>query len=239
MELKHEKYTLRHEIKYFINQSVYYTLRERFRYLLDLDENTESDDGYLISSLYFDDMYHSARKEKIDGTRFRKKFRIRIYDRSDEVIKLECKIKFDSFISKVSATLSREEYDMILDDDYDFLATRPEDVCKELCALHHTRLLKPVTIVEYMREAYVFEAGNVRITFDKNISASISEVDMFSESLILSEILPTNLMVLEVKYDDFIPTVILDLLQIGMTNKSAISKYLLCRNKNIGVTQNG
>ena len=231
--MRYEGYKLRHEYKYYINESVYYTLRERFRYLLPMDENTVDEEGYLISSLYFDDMYQTARHEKLDGNRFRKKFRIRVYERSDALIKLECKIKFDNYISKISATLTREEYDMILNDDYDFLASRTETVCKELFGLHQTKLLSPVTIVEYRREAYVAEEGNVRITFDKNISASLLGLDMFSEELILSEILPTGVMVMEVKYDDYIPKAVLNLLQIGMTEKCAISKYVMCRKKNV------
>jgi len=237
--LRYEDHKLRHEFKYYINESVYYTLRERFRYLLKMDENTVHEDGYLISSLYFDDIYHSAMNEKINGTRFRKKFRIRVYDRSDKLIKLECKIKFDSMISKESATLTREEYDKILQGEYGFLALRKESVCKELYGLHQTRLLTPVTIVEYLREAYVAEEGNVRITFDKNITSSIFGLDMFGEDLAFSEILSPGLMVLEVKYDDFIPKSVLGLLQIAMTQKCAISKYVLCRNKNARVRHNG
>jgi len=239
IELRYEGHKLRHEYKYYINESVYYTLRERFRYVLKMDENTKNEEGYLISSLYFDDINHSAMREKIDGSRFRKKFRIRIYDRSDSLIKLECKAKYDSLISKESATLTRQEYDRILNDDYDFLAQREERVCKELLGYHHTKLLSPVSVVEYVREAYVAEEGNVRITFDKNISTSIFGLDMFDEELALSEILPPGIMVLEVKYDDFIPKAVLGLLQIAMTEKCAISKYVLCRNKNARVRYNG
>ena len=96
-----------------------------------------------------------------------------------------------------------------------------------------------VTIVEYMREAYVAYAGNVRITFDKNITASIFGLDMFGEDLALSEILPPGVMVLEVNYDDFILESVLALLQIAMTQKCAISKYVMCRNKNVRVRHNG
>lgn len=229
---------LRHELKYYINESVYYTLRERFRYLMKKDENTKHEDGYLISSLYFDDMHHSGMKEKIDGTRFRKKFRIRSYDHNDSLIKLECKIKFDSLISKDSANLTRSEYDSILQGDYGFLAQRSETVCKELFGYNLTKLMAPVNIVEYQREAFVYEEGNVRITFDKNISTSIFGLDMFDEDTIFSNILPPGVMVLEVKFDDFIPKSVLAILQIGMTEKCAISKYVLCRTKNVRVRFN-
>lgn len=233
--MQYEGHKLRHELKYYISQSVYYTLREHFRYFMQKDENTVNEEGYLISSLYFDDVYQSALEDKISGTRFRKKYRIRIYDRKDTVINLECKIKFDSFISKESARLTRAEYDKILQNDYDFLIERPEIICHEVYALNKMKLLRPVTVVEYMREAYVAEFGNVRITFDKNISTSVFGIDMFGDELTLSEIFPPDVMVLEVKYDDYIPKYILDLLQTDQTQKCAISKYVMCRNKNLRV----
>ncbi len=226
---------LRHELKYYINLSTYYELRGHIKYFMQKDENTINEDGYLISSLYFDDVFQSALEEKINGTRFRKKYRIRVYEKGDQLINLECKIKYDSFISKVSARLTREQYDKILRGDYEFLADRPEIICKEVYALNRTRLLKPVTVVEYTREAYVAPQGNVRVTFDKNISASVFGIDMFDSELVLAGILPENIMVLEVKYDDFIPTFILNLLQTNQARKCAISKYVMCRNKNLRV----
>lgn len=233
--MEYEGHKLRHEFKYYINQSSYHALKERLRYVVHPDENMVNEDGYLISSLYFDDVFHSALEDKISGTRFRKKYRIRIYEHSDTVIKLECKIKFDSFIAKESAKLTRAEYDKILQDNYDFLLSRKEAICRELYALHQTKLLRPVTVVDYLREAYVAEQGNVRITFDKNIAASVFGLDMFGSDLIMSEILPQGVMVLEVKYDDFIPKYILKLLQTDQAQKCAVSKYVMCRNRNMRV----
>ncbi len=233
--MEYEGHKLRHEFKYYINQNSYHILKERFRYIMSPDENMVQEDGYLISSLYFDDVFHSALEDKISGTRFRKKYRIRIYEHSDVIIKLECKIKYDSFIAKESAKLTRAEYNKILQDDYGFLLSRKETICRELYALHQTKLLRPVTVVEYLREAYVAEQGNVRITFDKNIAASVFGLDMFDSDLIMSEILPSGIMVLEVKYDDFIPKYILKLLQTDQAQKCAASKYVMCRNRNMRV----
>lgn len=233
--MKYEGHNLRHEFKYYINYGVYLNLRERFRHVLNRDENMVKDEGYLISSLYFDDVFHSALDDKISGTRFRKKYRIRAYERSDALIKLECKIKYDSFIAKESAKLTREEYDSILSDDYDFLLDRKETVCRELYAGNHTKLLRPATIVEYLREAYVAKDGNVRITFDKDISASIFGYDMFSQETVMNPVLPHGIMVLEVKYDDFIPKFILKLIQTSGAQKCAVSKYVMCRCRNMRV----
>lgn len=227
----YQGHKLRHEFKYYINYGTYQILRSRCKDFILTDANMVKEEGYLISSLYFDDVYNSAMEEKIAGTRFRKKFRIRIYERSDTVIKLECKMKYDSFIAKESASLTREEYNLILAGNYEFLLEKKEELCKELYILHRTCLLRPIVVVEYLREAYVLKEGNVRITFDKNISASYDKLDMFSERCAVTEILPEGIMVLEVKYDDYLPTYVMQFLQIGESEKCAVSKYVMCRKK--------
>ena len=220
---------IRHEQKYFINKNVYDTLRLRLPYVTERDANMKNEDGYLISSLYFDDMYGSAWEQKKAGIRFRKKFRLRCYDRQDSYIRLECKQKYDAYIAKSGAVISRQDYDRILGGDYAFLAERKEEVCHQLFAYHMTRRLKPVVNVEYLREAYVLPQGNVRITFDKEISASVGDFDMFSERFATCRMLPEDICVLEVKFDDFIPNHVLSILKTAMTDHCAVSKYVMCR----------
>ncbi len=227
----YEGHKLRHELKYYINESVYQTLRNRLKVVIEPDPNMKNPEGYIISSLYFDDIYNSALEEKQNGIRFRKKFRMRSYNHSDSLIKLECKRKYDQYISKTSAAFTREEYDAILAGKYDFLAKRNETVCKELFAYHHTLLMKPVVTVEYLREAYILPQGNVRITFDKEISSSVNNFDMFSEEYSTRNVLEPGVIVLEVKFDDFIPTFVQQSLKTAMTEKCAISKYVMCRNE--------
>ena len=65
--------------------------------------------GYMIRSLYFDDCYECAYEEKLAGVEARSKYRIRIYNYSDSIIKLECKHKEGQYIHKTSATLTRAE----------------------------------------------------------------------------------------------------------------------------------
>lgn len=231
IKMQYEGHTLRHELKYYINNSVYYTLRSRLKTVIGPDPNMKQEDGYLISSIYFDDMYHSAMEEKLAGARFRKKFRIRSYEREDGFIRLECKSKFDDYISKTSASLTRGEYDSIMRGDYDFLLKRKEKVCQELFCYNRVHRLMPVVVVEYLREAYICEAGNIRITFDKDISSSLVTLDMYQPEFATSRVLPEGQMVLEVKYDDYLPQHIQSMLRTAMTNKCAISKYVMCRDK--------
>lgn len=227
--MQYEGHTLRHEYKYYINYDVYYVLRDRLKKVIQMDENMPDENGYLISSIYFDDMYHSAVEEKIAGTRFRKKFRIRSYELDNRLIRLECKSKYNEYISKIGAKLSLAEYNQIMQGDYTCLIKRKEQVCQELFCYNREKLLKPVVVVEYRREAYVSPLGNVRITFDKDISASTQTLDIFSENYHTKKVLPDDIMVLEVKYDDYLPVHIKNILQTACTDRCAISKYVMCR----------
>jgi hypothetical protein len=235
--MKYKGQTLRHEFKYYINLKTYQILKARLSQLTQRDENTVRDEGYLISSLYFDDYRNSALNEKIDGDRSRKKFRIRVYERDPGIIKLESKAKLDSWTIKESTYLSRAEYQDILEERYDFLILREEALCRELYALTKTRLLKPKVIVEYEREAYVVKEGNVRLTFDKQLRSSINGLDIFDPKVIYSAALDDGVMVFEVKYDDFIPKHIRALINESSMQRYAVSKYVICKKRRERVIQ--
>ncbi len=235
--MDHQGRTLRHEYKFFLTEQTYHRLRARLHPVLSPDEHMHRDDGYVVSSLYFDDLHHTAKREKIDGVRFREKFRIRTYEHNDAVIKLESKAKYDDLTAKTSTRLSRADYDRILQDDDDFLLQRDEVFCRQFYGLRKIKLLRPATIVEYTREAYLTEAGNVRITFDKAIAASLQGQDLFAPDLVLSPVLPPGILVMEVKFDDFLPRMVHQLIADQGLQRFAISKFVLCQNRRERVRQ--
>lgn len=98
----------------------------------------------------------------------------------------------------------------------------------DLFCAHKTRLMRPKIIVDYLREAYFLDEGNVRITFDKQLQAGTHSVDMFDPNLILTTILPKNILIMEVKYDDFLPAFVRRILKGQPKDHCAISKFLLC-----------
>ncbi|MCI8726522.1 MAG: polyphosphate polymerase domain-containing protein [Hungatella sp.] len=224
--MKYSGHVLRHEIKYYINEKHYFNLCRRLKVITKQDSNAKKD-GYLVSSVYFDDPCRSALEEKKAGAEFRKKYRLRCYNREDKLIRLECKKKYGDFIAKESAEISRREYDLLLKGEYDFLLEK-DKTCRELYLAHHIRLLKPILSVEYFREAYIFEIGNVRITFDKNISFSVSDYDVFSEYYSVCQALEQGIMVMEVKFDELLPDVILQVISTVAADRCAISKYVMC-----------
>ena len=93
-------------------------------------------------------------------------------------------------------------------------------------------LLEPKVVVEYERTPYVYEAGNVRITFDRNISSAPS-AGFLDGSGIRRSIMQQNMHVLEVKYDEVLPHAILDVVTGGQQfSRTSFSKYALCREYN-------
>lgn len=222
----------RHEIKYRINGGTYHILRQRFRAVMQPDLHAKNG-MYRVTSLYFDDAYRTAYRDKVNGALRRKKYRIRTYDLSPDVIHLEEKVKHDNVGYKKSITLTRDRYERILAGDYTFLADEKYagTAGGDMFASHSAAYLTPAVIVDYIREPFVCKAGNVRVTFDMKIAACVNGYDMFAAGNIYENVMPDNDIVLEVKYDNYIPTQILQLLTDISTVQESVSKYILCSNK--------
>lgn len=220
---------LRHECKYYIHPHEYLALRSRMLPLLALDPNSRGQEGYNIRSLYFDDPLNFALTDKADGIFGREKFRIRIYNGSDATIKLERKSKFGDYVCKEAARLSRADYDRILNGDCSSLQQSSIPVAKDFYRAITHRGFRPTAIVDYTREAYIYDYEDVRITFDKKLSAAINTLDLFSGGLALTEALEAERSILEIKFNRFLPEPIRLLTRMYAHNRSAISKYQICR----------
>lgn len=220
---------LRHELKFYINISEYEILREKLKNVLKQDKNSVDDEGYHIRSLYFDNAFDSDLYEKNYGIYKRKKFRIRIYNRSDQTIKLEKKSRYGEMVSKESISISKQEYERLLDWDYDFLRERNDSLAKDFYLYITSQYMSPKIIVDYIREAYIEDVEEVRITFDKCLSAGINSYDIFEKDIVTVEAIDFPLMIMEVKFNSYLPDYIRDILQLDSHHRSAISKYVICR----------
>ena len=101
---------LRHELKFFINEMQYQVLSRQLDRVLWRDPNGDVNNEYHIRSLYFDTIFNDAYFDKMDGDQNRDKYRIRIYNMRDTNIKLECKTKVGSLISKRSLRFGGANY---------------------------------------------------------------------------------------------------------------------------------
>ena len=222
---------MRHELKFFINEMQYWLLSSALDNVLKRDPFGDANNNYAIRSLYFDTIFDNAYYDKINGTKDRDKYRIRIYNYSDKTIKIECKSKVGSLISKRSITIPRALADqLIIGDPTGLEQTRSgllHDVYKEM----RTHLLHPVVIVDYIREAYLHPAEEVRITFDKQLRTGVFSTDMFDPFVPTVPAFAHREIILEVKYNAFMPSYIRDLINFYVRGaiQTAISKYTLCR----------
>lgn len=220
----------RHELKYLITAADALALRQRLAPVMRHDAHAGADGRYTIRSVYFDNYRDKALREKTDGVQRREKFRIRYYNDDFSFITLEKKIKHNDLCLKLDAPLTGEEYRRILCDPGEWMLAHPEALVRELYCKMQTQQLRPRVLVSYVREPFVYAAGNVRVTLDACIRTSLFRSGFAGGALpdISAADEPGDI-VLEVKYDAFLPDTIRALLQLGRLRQQAFSKYAACR----------
>ncbi|WP_312502739.1 polyphosphate polymerase domain-containing protein [Lacrimispora sp.] len=217
----------RHEHKLNINYADYMQLSSRLRHIAKFDENALDDGSYIIRSLYFDNYADKAVVEKLSGASRREKFRIRFYNDDPSFIRLEKKSKANRLCYKKNAPITVELCEGILAGNWGLLKESGQELLMELYTKMHYQNLRPRTIVDYKRETYVYHAGNVRITFDSNIRTSNNVSGLFNPELVT--IPAASAIVLEIKYDGFIPEIIRQLVRVDSRNETEFSKYVVSR----------
>ncbi|MCR4764268.1 MAG: polyphosphate polymerase domain-containing protein [Lachnospiraceae bacterium] len=224
------------EDKYLITREQWAVISVRLKEICRPDEHGV-EGSYTVRSVYFDDMTDSCLEENEAGVDPREKFRIRSYDRQDAPVHLELKKRRGGRTKKETLPLSREEAERLLHRDSGVCFARAEGeesfLLKKLGAQMLTRLLQPVILIEYERTAYVYEAGNVRITCDRNIGAGSDVAALWGKPELLTPVLPAGQFVLEVKYDELLPEHIRQAVDIGSLRKTAFSKYCYGRRRDL------
>lgn len=217
----------RHEWKHEISLSDRLVLRQRLRAVAKPDEHAR-DGRYFIRSLYFDNLADKALREKLDGVDRREKFRIRYYDGDTSLIRLEKKSKRNGLGTKASAPLTAEEAQAIVDGDWDWMPRGGRELVAELYSKMRSQGLRPRTIVDYTREAFVCAPGNVRVTLDYDIRTGLRCTDFLNPDCVT---IPAGdaPAILEVKWDAYLPDIIRDAVQLPSCRSAAFSKYAACR----------
>ena len=220
----------RHELKYAIPRADYDAMRRRLRLIMTSDPHATAEGTYRIRSVYFDNSEDKALREKVDGIGKREKFRIRYYNDDFSFITLEKKMKIDSLCLKYDAPITEDECRKLLDGNLDWMKTHEQELVRELYAKMQYQRLMPRVLVSYLREPYIYAAGNVRVTFDSEIRTSLYCREFLIKQV--SDISATDTpqdMILEVKYDAFLPEIIQDMIQVPGIRQQAFSKYGACR----------
>jgi hypothetical protein len=224
---------IRHELKYEIDPLEYNVLKKKLITVLQPDPFMVPNSNYNVRNLYFDDCHNTALWDKEAGIFKRKKYRIRIYNRSDAYIKFERKTKIGAYMLKESTRITRDAADKLIAKDFNFLSHTTNKLLQDFYVETRCNLMRPVVIVEYEREAYVHPIGSVRITFDTQLRTALGCSDLFSKNLCIMSASEQTAIILEVKYNEVLPQFVCGLFPDTIRPKLAIGKFVICRSQQI------
>lgn len=214
---------MRHELKYECSSIELEQIKQLLNKMMISDPHQGSN-GYNIRSIYYDTYDDRYLFETTSGVNNRNKYRLRVYNHEFEYMHLEKKSSINNMKSKIDNLISIDDYKSLL---YEMNIC---SIADEMYIINKTEKLQPKVIVEYDRYALIDETGNVRITFDKNIRCS-SQIDrFFEEDLLEIPILPNDKHILEIKYDNILPSYISSIINVFNLERISFSKYALCRN---------
>lgn len=179
--------------------------------------------------MYFETPDNKALREKLDGVNDREKFRLRCYNDDFSFIKLEKKSKSSGYGNKITAPVTTEECEKIISGDIEWMKQSERALLIELYGKMKSQRLLPQVIVDYEREPYIYAPGNVRITIDSNIRTGIHSKDFLNRGCVTIPPIISKPIILEVKFDNFLPDIIREAVQLGNRRSTAFSKYAVCR----------
>lgn len=217
----------RNEWKYEITYPEALILRARLSAVLSRDSHAKKG-IYEIRSLYFDNIRDKALREKLDGVDRREKFRLRYYNRDPSYIRLEKKSKLYGKCAKTSVRVTKELAGALAAGERDALKESGESLLLELYAKMLAYGLTPRTIVDYTREPYVYGPGNVRVTLDYQIRTGLWSTDFLNPDSVTAAVDGAPI-ILEVKWDEFLPDIVRDTLRMPGLKEAAFSKYAVSR----------
>ena len=217
---------LRHEYKYLISKADAELLKLRLPHIMQRDPHAGETGCYTIRSLYFDDPNFTAFRDKVDGVDNRTKYRIRCYNGDTSRCRLERKEKKGHLTRKTGQSITAQEALALQS-----RTSSPADgLCEELRLLCAASGLRPMVLVDYDRTPFVCAAGNTRITLDENLRTRPYCADLFDTARSMMPVLEDNQVILEVKFDDYLPGYLRDALADIPKIPMAISKFAMCLN---------
>jgi hypothetical protein len=231
----------RFELKYVLTLQQAERFKSALRAYLVPDEHSNGDGRYALASLYYDSPDYRCYQEKMDGLKFRRKLRMRLYETGallteETPIFLEIKQRIDRVTQKRRAVLPYSEA-LRLCNDRQMPDYAPEDraVIEEIYVFLWQYNLRPTSLVRYTRQALVgteYDIG-LRVTFDTSLSLQSHPLHLHAQPSGLP-LLPANLVVMEIKVNERIPFWLVEMIAAHNLQMVRVSKY--CRS--IEVAQN-
>lgn len=217
----------RSELKYEMHPLEAISLQSELDLLLQRDTFSASG-SYMVRSLYFDSLNDIDFMEKYAGNEKRKKIRIRLYNPDADVGKFEIKQKDGNYSYKKSLVIPRAEIEKAVNGDFSFLLNYETEAAVELYSILSLGCYRAKTIIEYQRTAFQYPANDIRITLDKNIKCSETDLNPLHHVLPYLSVTDEKV-ILEVKYNGGLIKCISDILKKYKLTQVSVSKYALSR----------
>ena len=213
----------RNELKFFMNVHTSSVIKQRLKAVMRPDGN--SGGVYTVNNVYLDDQYDSCYNANVLNSYIRDKYRIRYYNDDLSFIRFENKHKEGEVSYKNSVVMTEDEYNCLIAGDFESILQSEHPLWQKVAALHRMRRLRPASAFTYTREAYIFDPGDVRITFDSNLRSGTLTPEPYIGAP------PGSGGMLEVKYSRFLPAVIKEMLDGLPLIQTAMSKYCYSRDR--------
>ena len=217
----------RHEEKFLLNPGEAALARALLDGALHRDRYSAGG-AYYIRSLYFDTPFDNDYADKVLGISDRRKVRLRIYGTNADKARLELKEKQGLYSHKTGVTLSREEALALVAGEREFLRRSPDAAARRAGNLLVQEARRPVVLVDYERTAWTMPVERVRITLDEHVRAARSDA-LFDAAVPMVGVHSGGAVILEVKYDHYLPGHIRRLLCAVRGQGMSISKYAAAR----------
>jgi hypothetical protein len=226
--------TGRYELKYVLDRDQYHALVEELASYMLLDPHGDQDGHYQVTSLYFDTADFKAYWDKIEGLRFRRKVRVRVYNtqivRPDTICSVEIKQRINKVIQKRRAVLSYASAIELCEAGVDVngVSGASRAAIEEVAYMSRVFQLQPASVVTYDRLAFVGTEldPNLRVTFDTNMKSRTHDLSLLSESYTENRsFLPPQFCVMEIKANGNVPFWLTKLIAKHHCTIRSISKY--------------
>lgn len=225
----------RYELKYVIHASKQRAIATDLLHFMTPDENGDPDGYYRVTSLYYDSPDLTFYRSKIEGLKYRRKLRVRVYPGDDPRSLTKDSTAFAEIKQRMNRTVQKQRIVLPLDEalalcrgDLDPAGLEGQDAeaASEILYMQRSMGLRPRCVVSYRRRAFMgsrYEQG-MRVTFDMRLQGRCS-------SLVLTEpakdyyFVPPDWFVMEVKVNERIPTWMTSLLAKHECSLQRVSKY--------------
>ncbi len=213
----------RHEEKFLLSPAEALYTRGLLDALLCRDSHSLAG-AYFIRSLYFDTTDAADYTDKVLGVSERRKVRLRLYDTSARRVRLEVKEKSGSYSHKTGVWMSRADARRLIEGDTGPLFADAGAEARRIWLNFARELRRPAALIDYERTAWTMPVERVRITLDEHVRAAKSSA-LFDPGVPMVGVHSDRAVILEVKYDRYLPAYMRRALSSVCAQSMSISKY--------------